>query len=105
MNEQTADMGEGIREWREDRPTIAAFEEHPYVARVEDVSWSTGRELLEISFYGSMPAMFTAVDEVRVVACWMDSLPGLWGRVLGEVRARKYGLGDGCITALVEVQR
>ena len=89
----------------EARSTAERLAAHPYIDRVEDVSFATDRRLYEVSFYSGMPEVFTSMDEITVLACWIGVSPGLWGRLIGFERARKYGFGDDCLTAVVEVER
>jgi hypothetical protein len=96
---------ERMRELQNERPRVESLRAHPYVIRVEDVSFGDDRELLEVSFRGVVPEPFTAMPEVSIVTCWIDTAPGLWASVIGHERARKYGLGSECLTALVEVDR
>lgn len=96
---------ERARQLRNERPEVERLAAHPYIERAEDVSFNGDRELLEVSFDGMMPEPFTAMDEISVLACWIGLEPGWWGTLLGDERARKYGLGKQCITALVEVSQ
>lgn len=93
-----------LQRLRNGNSLVVSLDAHPYVKRATEVSFTSDRRLLEVSFSHAIPEVFTSMDEITVVECWLDTLPGIWGRVLGDELARKYGLGSTCITALVEVE-